>query len=311
MSTELVTRIWTDDGLSPRTQLLNLVKIFEDKGVAQSSWKGLTVRKSDLSKKMLKLQEPLSREQIGTVLMEYNSDDLHLSVRSAFPCWRFDGMTPQEGFVPLWIEAWGNKFANSAGRCREVEGDAAFSLADSGPFIALIEPKENPQLQQVNQHVEKNLESVTDLILAIAECVKPVTMKTFTAQGLYQPLNSHLVFFRDQTVLINDLIFLKKLWDDGLPSYRTPPLRESVDKPDLYALHPWRGLKASQALSTQLADLVDEINYLTPTDLERIDWQDYDNYEGKNGRVVLDYPYWVNSFLDHFYTDLLRTNVKK
>jgi hypothetical protein len=311
MSTELVIRIWADKRISARTQLLDLIKIFEFKGFNQGSWKGLTVRESDLSKKTLQLQEPLSWEQINTALAKYDSDDLHLSVRSAFPCWRFDGTTPQDEFVPLWIEAWGNNFVNSTGRCREVEGDAAISLANSGPFVALIESEETPQLRQVNQYIEKNLERVTDLILAIAEQVNPVTMKAFTAQGLYQPLNAHLVFFRDQTVLLNDLIFIKKLWDEGLPGYRTPPLRESVDKPDLYTLHPWRGLEASQTLSNRLSCLINNIDYLTPTDLEQIDWQHYDNYEGENGRVVLDYPYWVNSFLDHFYIALLSTNVKK
>jgi len=307
MSTELLIRIWTDDRVSARVQLLNIIKVFENQGIKKGSWKGLTVRGSNLAKKVLKLQEPLSWEQIDAALAEHDRDDLHLSVRCALPCWRFDGVIPQEGFVPFWIEAWGSEFANSAGRCREVEGDAALSLANSGPFIALIEPEETPQIQQVNQCVEKNLERVTDVILAIAEHIKPVTMKAFTAQGLYQPLNTHLVFFRDPTVLINDLIFLKKLWDEGLPSYRTPPLRNSVDKPDLYALHPWRELEASRILSAQLAGVINNVDRLSRSDLDHINWQHYDNYEGKNGRVVLDYPYWVNSFLDHFYLDLLNT----
>lgn len=148
MSTELVIKIWTDNRISAKEQLLELIKIFDSKGVNQGSWKGLTVRKSDLSKQTLQLPEPLSWEQINTALAEYDSDDLHLSVRSALPCWRFNGTTPQEGFVPFWIEAWGTKFVNITGRCREVEGDAAFSLANSGPFIALIKREETPQIQK-------------------------------------------------------------------------------------------------------------------------------------------------------------------
>jgi hypothetical protein len=75
----------------------------------------------------------------------------------------------------------------------------------------------------------------------------------------------------------------------------------------LYALHPWRELEASRTLSAHLADIINNIDHLNSSDLEYIDWQRYDNYEGQNGRVVLDYPYWVNSFLDRFYLDLLNT----
>src|SRR5829696_7623858 len=159
MSTELTIRMWNDKRISPQLQLFNMIEIFENHGISQNNWKGLTVRTSDLSKKVLQLQEPLSYKQIADILAKYEqaSDELHFSISSAIQCWRFDGATPVQGFVPFWLEAWGNVFASSFGRCRQVEGDAAFSLANSGPFVALIEPKNDPRVQQVNRHIEENL----------------------------------------------------------------------------------------------------------------------------------------------------------
>jgi hypothetical protein len=41
--------------------------------------------------------------------------------------------------------------------------------------------------------------------------------------------------------------------------------------------------------------------------LDQIDWKLYDNLdrEGADGRFVLEYPHFVNAFIDHFYLDLL------
>jgi hypothetical protein len=311
MSTELVIRIWDDNEISPTAQLLNLMKIFELNEVSQEGWKGLTIQESDLSKKTPQSNKVLSSQEINTALAEYNRDDLPLSVRSAFSCWRFDGTIIQKGFVPFWIEAWGDSFTNKTGRCKEIEGDAAISLVNSGPFVALTQSEDAPQIQNINQHIEKNLESVTDLILAIAENLNPLAMKVFTDQGLYQPLNAHLIFFRDRTVLLNDLIFLKKLWNEGLQNYHTTPLREWGNSPDSYVLHHWRGLETSQKIYNRLASLIDKFNHLDTQNFDFIEWSHYDNYESKNGRLVLDYPYFVNSFLDHFYIDLLSNVVDK
>ncbi len=311
MSIELVTRLWLGDEVPARVQLTNLMQIFESRGIEEASWKGLTVRDSNLSRKIFQSQELMSSIQVETALADYDKADLHFSIRSALPCFRFKGMTPQKGFVPLWVEAWGKEFNESVGRCREIEGDAAFSLADSGPFIALIEHEETLQVQQVNQCVEENLDKVTEIILTIAECIKPMTMKAFTAKGLYQPLNAHLVFFRDSFSLIDDLKLIRKLWNEGLPNYRTAPLRESVNKPDLLAFHPWRGMESTSALVSRLAAAMDSVHYLNHTCLETIDWKHYDNYESSGGRVVLDYPFWVNSFLDHFYLDLFNAQSKE
>lgn len=83
-----------------------------------------------------------------------------------------------------------------------------------------------------------------------------------------------------------------------------PPLRYSVDIPDLPTLHYWRGAEASRALCAQLADVIDTGDHLTVQPSAQIDWRKYDSYEVQQGRAVLEYPYWLNSFLDRFYLDL-------
>lgn len=313
MSTELVIRIWNDEKVNPRLQLLKLIEVVENQGITQNNWKGLTVRASDLSEEPLQLPESLSSEQIADVLAKYEPhlDELHFSIWAALPCWRFEGMTALQGFVPFWLETWGDVFANRLGRCKEVEGNATFSLTNSGHFIALIEPKNDPIVQQVNNCVEENIEQVTDLIFNIINQLNPSTIKAFTDQGLYQPLNTHLVFFRDASVLVNDLNFLKQLWEEGLPGYNTPPLCDSINQLDEYALHLWRTLESSQGIITKLSNLMSKIEHFDSLDLDKINWQLYDSFDSTSGRIILDYPHWVNSFLDHFYLDLISIAINK
>lgn len=281
-----------------------LLALLEQKAAGLQGWKGLTVRSSDLASKLLQLAGPLTRAEIAAALAVYQGQDVHLSVGASIPCWRFQGTAASEGFVPIWIETWGSDFLNGAGRLRVIEGDASFGIADSGPFIALLQPENDPHVAAVNRRVEENLERATDIILAIAG-EGSLALKTFSAQGLYQPLNAHLVFFREPGALIADLMLLKELWYNGLPGYRTEPLSHSVERPDRYALHPWRGLEASRALAVRLSDLIDRANTVTAATIEQFDWERYDTFNGKPGRAVLDYPFWVNNFLDHLYLDLL------
>lgn len=307
MSTELVIRMWFDERASPGSRLLSLIPFFEQQGIHDGTWKGLVIRDAASYKELFRLQEKLTSAHIAEVLAGYDGDHVHLSARTALPCWRFNGTVAEDGYIPCWIETWGTGFVSSTGRRREIEGDAAFIVSNSGPFIALLEPEADPHVQQVNQYVGENLERITTLILTIANDLQPWAIKGFTEQGLDQPLNAHLVFFRDPQVLINDVAFLKELWDHGLPGYSTPPLRDSVKTLDRYALHYWRGVEASQALCAQLADVIGTSDHLTVQQLAQIAWWKYDNYEVQQGRAVLEYPYWLNSFLDRFYLDLLKS----
>lgn len=309
MSTELVIPVWIDEDVKASETLLRLMKIFEDMKIEKGGWRGFTVRENNLSGKILQLQEPKSSDEIESILSEYNRKCLHFSIHSAFPCFRFRGMNPQEGFVPFWIEVWDQEFAGRVEWEPKIEGNATISFSSSGPFTALIEAEETPQVLHVNRCVSENLEKVTQLILTIAKRLKPLAMKAFTSQGLYQPLNAHLIFFREPSSLIDDLKLLKSLWDRGLIAYQTQPLYNSLYEPDLYAFHQWRGVEAASQLAVRLAEVVDKIDNLDSDSSITVNWQKYDNYQSDRGRVILDYPFWLNSFVDAFYLDMLNNLV--
>lgn len=305
MSTELVSRIWFAQPASPTTKLWRLLEALEQRAAGLSAWRGLTVRSSDLATKLLHLPGPLSLEQVGRALGEYAGEGIHLSVRASLQCWRFQGSTASAGFVPIYLESWGQEFIGNHGRRREIEGDASFAIADSGPFIALLDADNGQQVAAINRYVEENLERVTELILTVAALPSTWALKSFTAQGLYQPLNTHLVFFRDPQVLIDDLRFIKELWFTGLTGYRTGPLRHSVEQLDRYALHPWRSAEQSHALALRVSSLIERVDRVDAAVLARFDWARFDTLDGDTGRAVLDYPHWLNSFLDRLYIELL------
>ncbi|MCG8417540.1 MAG: hypothetical protein MJE77_06295 [Proteobacteria bacterium] len=247
----------------------------------------------------------LSGSELAERLPELKGDGLHLSTRIAAPCWRFPGETATKGSIILWVECWERSYATQDGRDYDVEGDAALMFESVGPFCALLSPGDHPNFDKVNRRVEDNLERLLDLLMSVANKLRPRSIKVFNDQGVYQPLNSHLVFFREAAVLLHDLHFLKRLWDEGLRGYNTPPLRESLSNLDRMALNLWRDEDAQLELLLQLKDRIDRTSQLDIGNIARLDWERFDNYEGDTGRIVLEYPDFMNSFLDQFYLALL------
>lgn len=307
MSTELVIRIWTGDASGDTGQrLMQLVELVEDWKNTDEQWQKLCIHEDSLSNEVLNLSGPLTREELGAALEKHQGGGmLRISTRTALSCWRFHGMEANEGFLPIWVESWGREFAASGGRDYDVEGDAALALSSVGPYCALRSSTSDPSVNRINEHVEENLEKLLELLLAIADTLRPAAMKVFTDRGMYQPLNAHAVFFRDAEALLDDFRFLRRLWNEGLPGYQTAPLRNSLDQPDRDMLHGWRDEAAQRTLITRLNRVIHLAEHIGVDDLERIDWERFDSYEGTAGRMVLEYPHFINAFVDRFYLELL------
>lgn len=306
MSTELVVRIWADDtdGVSPGERLLQSIDVVESRSNGAHEWKGLVICDAS-SRELLRSPGALSRAAIAKIVAEHPSPALHFSTRTTVSCWRFKGLEASREFVPLWVESWGRAYATSGGRDWDVEGDATLALGDVGPYCALVDGTDAPGVQQVNERVEENLEQLLDLVLDTANALQPSSMKGFSALALYHPLNAHFTFFRDVFALDRDLRFIRRLWEAGLPGYRTPPLRESQSELDRMAFHPWRDDNRQRALVARLASAVGHIRPLGNMDMAGR-WSDrFDYFEGAAGRLVLEYPHFMNAFVDDFYLELM------
>lgn len=306
MSTVLTIRIWTDDDSARVGDRANeLVEVVERWTRAAEPWRAIRIHDGDAAHDVRQANETSHRNEVAGVLAGRRGAMLRVSLRTAVECWRFQGLTPSKGFVPLWLESWGRDHAGSGGRDYEIEGDAALTLGSAGPYCAMQSPVPSPDIDRVNEHVEENLERLLALLLDVASTLRPTAMKVFTDQGVYQPLNAHAIFFRDAEALLRDVRLLDRLWNQGLPGYQTAALHESRTTLDREMLHTWRDEAKQRALIEGLARVIHRARDVTAADVERIDWARFDNYEGDAGRLVLDYPHFVNSFVDDFYLELL------
>lgn len=306
MSTVLTIRIWTDDDSSRVGDRLNeLVDVVERWTRVTEPWRALRIHDGDAAEDMRPANESMRRGEVASVLAGRQGGTLRVSLRTAVECWRFQGLTPSKGFLPLWVESWGRDHAGSGGRDYEIEGDAALTLGSAGPYCVMQSAVPSPDIDRVNERVEENLERLLALLLDIATTLRPTAMKVFTDQGVYQPLNAHAIFFRDAEALLRDVRLLDRLWNQGLPGYQTPALRESRAKLDREMLHTWRDEGRQRALVEWLSRVIPRALDVTVHDVESIDWTSFDNYEGDAGRLILEYPHFVNAFVDHFYLKLL------
>lgn len=307
MSAELTIKIWEDNNSKAGNLFLDLIRIMNEQVPEITQLKNFVIRDSQLSKQDIETELPLSIDKIDKVLKNFDIDNFHFSVQSAIPCWRFEKMNAVKGFLPFWLELWGSGYTHRGGRTTEVEGNASLTFSSVGPFTALIENEEIAEINYVNNCVQENLQLVTDVIFSIIKNVHPKSVKAFTSSGLYQPLNAHLVYFKDATALQMDIEFIRSLWYNGLKRYRTPPLRDSLEKLDIYTLNPLRNPQQAKSIVFDLDSVIDYVEDLTPETLEKIKWDKYDYFEGNSGKIILEYPYWINSFVDNFYIDILRT----
>lgn len=306
MSTVLTIRIWTDDDSSRVGDRSNeLVETVERWTHAVEPWRAIRIQDGDAAPDVRQANETMHRDQVAGILAGRRGRALRVSLRTAVECWRFQGLTPSKGFLPLTVECWGRDHAGSGGRDYEIEGDAALTLGAAGPYCAVQSPGGRPDIDRVNEHVEENLERLLALLLDLANTLRPTAMKVFTDQGVYQPLNAHAIFFRDAEALLRDVRLLDRLWNQGLPGYQTAALRESRAKLDREMLHTWRDEVRQRALVESLSRVIPGARDVIADDVARIDWTRFDNYEGDAGRLVLEYPHFVNSFVDHFYLELL------
>lgn len=249
----------------------------------------------------------LNAEQLCQEARGKRDPELGLSTNIAFPCWRFgDDDTPERGTVGIELESWGDEWLALHWGDRRVGGEAAVSLMRPSPFLALTKRSKSPQRDAINVKVEENLEELTQLFFRLIEELKPRSVKLYNSASFRFPMNAQLAYFRDESVVLDDLAWIAELWEQGLPSRKMPPLAQTPKEDVRYVFHEWRTSEMHQALRQRLGELVPRYKDVKVEDVQRLIGSGrFDNYTNEIGFTVLEYPHFLNAFVDRFYLELL------
>ncbi|MEV6825318.1 hypothetical protein [Amycolatopsis sp. NPDC051102] len=305
MSTELRIAVYFDDVPPPPGELVcRLAEVFAGWPQASAEFRGLKVLKSDRHTKVGETASPLSTAGLCAAAHDHGAADELFSTRSSFSCWRFPRGTPEPGSAGVWLEAWGPEWTVRNHEDRAIGGEAALSVFDVRPFVALLDP--GPHEAQVNPRVEENLDALTALVFRLVEALTPRSIKVFSAHGLYLPTNAHLLYLRDEEVVLDDLALLARAWTDGLPAHHTGPLAEARPDDMANGFHSWRTAEQRERLWQELSSLLPRAAAVTAENVRTVLKSNrFDTFTMPVGVTVLDYPHFMNAFLDRFYLEVL------
>jgi hypothetical protein len=227
VSTEIVARFHFDEHRRPADELLcRMARTFSEWPQTSNEFRGLKVSKMNRQTIAAREEGTLNADGLCKTAAGQRHPSGLLSTTSSFRCWRFPNGHPEAGSVGVWLEAWGDDWTLRHYEDHRIGGEASLAVFDVGPFCALTEAATRPQRDEVNASVEENLDALTGLLFRLIEALEPRSVKVYTDLSLYLPHNAHLLYFRDEGVVLDDLALIAQVWERGLPAHRTGPLRD-------------------------------------------------------------------------------------
>lgn len=304
MATEITTRLYFDTEPVPSrlfTQMVESVAAWHE----GARWQGLRVTAAPQRETIYRDDSLLDTQGLLSAAVRFEERSQQLSSRTSFPCWRFQGRKAEIGSSLAWVEAWGDDYGRAHGEdVRRVWGSASFTIADCGPYCALVDSTD-VGAAAVNERVEENLDRLTKLMFRIVETCRPASLKVFTDQGAFLPFNAHLAYYASEDRLLQDIRLVTDVWRHGLPGHQLPPLGD-IDDGRSIAFHWWRSDEARRQLMTALGARLSQVDAIKVIDVQRVLASgEFDNYSMSPGFMVLEFPHFLNAFLDRFFLKLL------
>jgi hypothetical protein len=301
MSTELSAVFYFDESPSPGPTFATLLQTI----AAHSSWRGqwqkLQIYSGTLANVVRREQADLSTAEAVTAAAPHTSASERISITTSVRAWRFEGNKSSDAAVAMIVEAAGAAFGGTDPRVR---GGAMMSATHAGPFCAIVGKDDQLEVAEVNAHVEENLERMMNLLSHCVEALQPRSMKVYTDAGMFLPFNAHAAYFRDAQAVLDDLRWMEEVWHKGLPAYGEQPLAKASHG-DAKMLHGWRTQEQRVRLWAQLAAAIPNWAGVTTARVEALlRSQRFDFYDVASGFTVLEYPHYVNAFVDRFYLEL-------
>jgi hypothetical protein len=305
MATEITTRLYFDaEPVASRlfAQLVEAVSAWHEEA---ARWQGLRVISAPQRTTIHRDDSLLDTRSLITAAAQFEDRSQQISSRISFPCWRFQGRKAERGSSLAWVESWGDDYGRSHGEdVRRVWGSAAFTIADCGPYCAVVDATD-AAASAVNERVEENLDRLTQLMFRIVETCQPASLKVFTDQGAFLPFNAHLAYYASEDRLLDDARLIADVWRRGLPGHQLPPLGDIADGRSI-AFHWWRSEESRRRLVAALGDRISRVETVQAADVQRaLASGEFDNYSMPPGFMVLEFPHFLNAFLDRLFFRLL------
>lgn len=310
MSTYVSARFYFKDRPpSPREafrHMANAVALWSP--ASDDEWKDLEIVGQRGDDPHLEMPGPLSTTTVQEATSGVNEAITTISARVPFRCWRFYDGKIERG----WNGAWVTCYETSHVHGQPFLESADFTSWHTGPYNILLHAEHNSYAQDVNRHVEENLEELTVILFDMIDRLQPDSMKVFTDAGLYLPFNAHMAYYKDESMVVDDLQFLSYIWHNAVPGYDVPlkafdPERNPTafqDYPTVF--HLWRDEAARVQLWHELKAVISHVDLVTTEVVRDVVRSGlFDTYTMSSGTTILDYPAFLNAFLDRFYLDIL------
>ena len=305
MATEITTRLYFDAEPAPSRLFAQLVEAVASWHDENPRWQGLRVTSGPQRAMIYRDDSLLETQGLISAAARFEERSQQISSRTSFPCWRFQGRKADLGSSLAWVEAWGDDYGRSHGEdVRRVWGSASFTIADCGPYCAVMDSTD-AAAAAVNERVEENLDRLTKLMFRIVETCQPASLKVFTDQGAFLPFNAHLAYYASEDRLLQDARLIADVWRHGLPGHQLSALEDIADGRSI-AFHWWRSDEARRRLMRALGARISRVEAIEVADVQRtLASGEFDNYSMSPGFMLLEFPHFLNAFLDRFFLRLL------
>lgn len=309
MSTDMDIRFWYNNNqVSIDERFLAMVEWISKWPQISTSWQGLQALERNVQKAVLDVNKELSFEEMKAAVRGYNKETYCLSTGIGFKCWRFKGDEVSPGYARIHLQVWGIEYAKRHFRDPRIEGDASIFITPVGPYCMVLDPPVGFP-EDVNNKVAENLSDLTDMLFGLIDETKPISMKVFVEEAKLIPFNAHMVYFMNESMIIEDLKLIHELWEQGMSSYYIEPLRSADPVAEAITFHPWRKPALRQKVKQQLAEAISYLPYAREEAVRQVIASGmFDNYTMPIGVTVLEYPDFMNSLLDDFYIAVLHAS---
>ncbi|MDQ2809446.1 MAG: hypothetical protein M3Z04_21435 [Chloroflexota bacterium] len=315
MGTELSARFYYQPGTTTPDELFcQLVDGLATWPHTDLDWFGFKVADEQLGNRVLNVTKTLSAAQVQATAHGFSAATLMLMVNMSFPCWWVENAEVKEGASAVQVWAFGDRYGGVDGADRPLEGHAKLNFGLVSPY--LLQPGDTPRAQAANRYVEENLEQLTDLLFHLVTRMQPDSLKLYTTAGYFVPQDAHLVYYKDEIGVLDDLALIEQVWEQGLPGRAYPPLKAftpdapfEVTKYTSLMFHNWRSPADQRRLWHALAAALPQRPYVTPYTVRAVlDSGLFDTYTPPSGGfAVLTYPDYTSHFLDEFYLMILNS----